>query len=179
MELFEWYKVRVETAIESPPGDVWDNISTQLDIDEVWVNISKELDKKAVRKKVVALNFKQVAMLAVAASLFAFISLTGVFNNAEKHSLKLQPVLSKIDNFTVGKSDKTRETTENKVADNRKIEKNVSTTKEAKTDNKDRLTTSVPVFEVERTTVPYLNMKTILIRQPLNRHIKISKKYFK
>ncbi len=39
----DWYKKKVESHSEEPPGKIWENIQDELDIDNAWQNISEEL----------------------------------------------------------------------------------------------------------------------------------------
>lgn len=44
-DFIELYRTQVESRNEVPPDLCWDEINTQLDIEETWESVSMELDK--------------------------------------------------------------------------------------------------------------------------------------
>ena len=44
-DFIELYRTQVESRNEAPPDSCWDEINTQLDIEETWDSVSMELDK--------------------------------------------------------------------------------------------------------------------------------------
>lgn len=44
-DFIELYRTQVESRNETPPDSCWDEINTQLDIEETWDSVSMELDK--------------------------------------------------------------------------------------------------------------------------------------
>lgn len=58
--IIERYRKQVEQQQSAPPPDVWENIATQLDIDEVWDNIAAELDRQQ-RRRVLWMSLAGVA----------------------------------------------------------------------------------------------------------------------
>lgn len=47
----EWYKQIIESGNETPPEDIWENISNELDLQVVWSNVRTRLNYKEEKKR--------------------------------------------------------------------------------------------------------------------------------
>lgn len=56
-----WYRLKFNQLDATPPKEVWENISSELDRDEVWVKVNNELEGIARRKTI----YKSIAYLSV------------------------------------------------------------------------------------------------------------------
>ncbi len=65
MDFLNWYKNIFESADEEPPGEVWEAIQDELDIDTVWTSVENELPVRGRTRYIFA--------MAAAASLVAII----------------------------------------------------------------------------------------------------------
>ena len=78
-----WYKKKLEEGNETPPDDIWKNISKELDIYSVWNNISTELDHKETKKRrrvALAYIFSITCLFFVGAWIF-FMSESSLVNS--------------------------------------------------------------------------------------------------
>jgi hypothetical protein len=82
----DWYKHLFEHEMPDPPGQVWEGIRDQLDVDEVWQGIEQQLDKKQ------RVNHTLRVALAIAATFFLLAGARWWFNQSSGPSLV--PVLS-------------------------------------------------------------------------------------
>ncbi|TVR73730.1 MAG: hypothetical protein EA408_04075 [Marinilabiliales bacterium] len=67
MDFLNWYKNIFESAGEEPPGEVWEAIQDELDIDTVWSSVENELSSRGRTRYIYA--------MAAAASLVALIGI--------------------------------------------------------------------------------------------------------
>ncbi len=66
MDLFKWYKEQVEKNQKDLPGEIWDRIEEELNVEDVWQRIDKRLNKDRFlqrSKRMVYLAAASIAML--------------------------------------------------------------------------------------------------------------------
>ncbi len=64
MEFLKWYKNTVESATPEPPGEIWEEIRNELDVDDVWYAVERDL---------AASGKKRILFLVAAAASFLLI----------------------------------------------------------------------------------------------------------
>ncbi len=74
MDFEKWYKSTVESQPETPPGEVWDAIQNDLDVDAVWARLDAGLTTAKVRPLYHRLALAASVLLLVAAGSWYFLS---------------------------------------------------------------------------------------------------------
>lgn len=83
MDFDKWYRSKIESQPESPPGEVWDAIQDDLDVEAVWTRLGPELTPAqtlaAPPKQAPAKVRTLYQRLAIAASLLLLAAFGGIY----------------------------------------------------------------------------------------------------
>jgi hypothetical protein len=70
MKFDDAYKSKFDELGETPPDAVWDNISTELDLDDVWTSIDSTLNLRNRRRKMFYIGLSAAMLLFISAGTF-------------------------------------------------------------------------------------------------------------
>lgn len=117
-DFIELYRTRVESRNEAPPDSCWDEISTQLDIEESWDYVSMELDKDLplVHDSTVAMTGRKLGSLTKLALVIApVVLLLLIMLSDTRKPYLLLPDISAIDTSRVSSAQHTIQQNDNPV----------------------------------------------------------------
>ncbi len=118
MDLFKWYKEQVEKNQKDLPGEIWDRIEEELNVEDVWQRIDKKLNKDRFLQRGKRVVYYAAASLAMLLMFRLYQSVPNT-KNQQQIALNESNAEQKPDNIDI-QTIKVQQTDDNKGKNNSK-----------------------------------------------------------
>ncbi len=118
MDLFKWYKEQVEKNQKDLPGEIWDGIEEELNVEDVWQRIDKKLNKDRFLQRGKRMVYYAAASLAMLLMFRLYQSVPNT-ENQQQIALNESTGEQKPDNIDI-QTNKVQQTDDNKGKNNSK-----------------------------------------------------------